>query len=142
HLTPPTPKVVILSRSDDEGHLTSALQADVHAFLLKDASDETLIDTIRRVHWGQRLLSLSLLERMMREFAELRRQQTQAETGLAPEERTILALLAGGASNSDIAASSHWSLTSVKRRLRDIYHKIDVSNRAEAAAEAVRRGLV
>ncbi len=138
----PAPKVIILSSYDDEGYLTRALEADVHAFLLKDASDEKLVDAIRSVHRGERLLSSALLERVMREFAQLRRQQAQTGTGLTPDEHRVLSLLASGASNAAIAAGSHWSSTSVKRRLQDIFRKMGVSNRAEAAAEAVRRGLV
>ncbi|HLQ32198.1 MAG TPA: LuxR C-terminal-related transcriptional regulator, partial [Chloroflexota bacterium] len=89
-----------------------------------------------------RLLSPSLLDRVLQQFAELRRTQVLAETGLSPEECRVLALLASGAGNSAIAAACHWSDTSVKRKLRDIFAKLQVRTRSQAAAEAVRRGLV
>ncbi len=135
-------KVIVLTSYDDDAYLVRALKANAHAFLLKSASDEMLVGAIRKVHQGERLLSPSLLDRVLQQFADLRRSQVLAETGLSAEECRVLALLAGGAGNSAIAAACHWSDTSVKRKLHEIFTKLQVRTRSEAAAEAVRRGLV
>jgi DNA-binding NarL/FixJ family response regulator len=58
------------------------------------------------------------------------------------DERRILRLLTEGASNVDIGKALFVSISSVKRKLRVIFDKLDVESRAEAAAEAVRRGVV
>lgn len=134
----PSPRVIILTSYDEDTYVVRALQADVHAYLLKHASDETLVNAIRSVYKGERLLSPTLLDRVIREFAELRR----AQTGLTGEDRQILAMLTEGASNAKIAAARNWSTTSVKRRVQEIFAKLQVSTRAQAAAEAVHRGLV
>jgi DNA-binding NarL/FixJ family response regulator len=134
----PRSKIIILTNYDDDSYVVRALQAEVHGYLLKHTSVDTLVDAIRTVHRGERLLSPPLLDRVIRDFSVLR----QTQTGLTTEDREVLMLLARGASNADIAASLHWSATSVKRRLQEIFVKLQVSSRAQAAAEAVRRGLV
>jgi DNA-binding NarL/FixJ family response regulator len=137
----PAPRVIILTSYDDDGYLVRALQAGAHAYLMKSASDETLVDAIRTVHRGERLLSPALLDRVLQQFAGLRHAQMLAEVGLTAEEGQLLTLLAEGASNADIADVCHWSTTSVKRRLQEIFAKMQVRTRAQAAAEGVRRGL-
>jgi DNA-binding NarL/FixJ family response regulator len=137
----PSPRVMIPTSYDDNSYLTPAFEAGVHAFLLKSASDETLGDAVRSGHRGERRLSPPLLDRVLRQFAELRRAQPLAQAGRAAEEYQLVSLPASGASNAVIAATCHWSPTSVKRRLQTGFAKLQVQTRAEAAAEAVRRGL-
>ncbi|MBI5290664.1 MAG: response regulator transcription factor [Chloroflexi bacterium] len=61
---------------------------------------------------------------------------------LLPEELQILEAIAGGASNKDVAERFFWSDTTVKRRVQEIMEKLGASSRAQAIAEAVRRGWI
>jgi DNA-binding NarL/FixJ family response regulator len=71
-------------------------------------------------------------------------EEPNAENGNAIEEdeRRILRLLAEGASNAKIAAELYLSEATIKRKLQEIFEKMAVHSRAQAAAEAVRRGLI
>ncbi len=137
----PGARVIILTSYDSDEYLIGALQAGASGYLLKSVSDESLVSAIRAVHRGDRLISPSLLDRMLRQFADLRHSQVQQASGLSDEDVRVLALIASGASNEEIGATLNWSTASVKRKLQHIFESLGVNSRAQAAAEAVRRGL-
>lgn len=137
----PAAKIVMLSSFDDDEYVTQALQAGVQGYVLKSASDETLASAVRAVARGERVLSPPVIERVVQQFTHLSREHALHQLGLTEEETHILRLLAGGASNPRIAAELYLSETTIKRKLQDIFEKLNVTTRAQAAAEAVRRGL-
>ncbi len=138
----PQAKILILSSFDDDEYVTQALQAGVHGYILKSASDETLAGAVRAAYRGERVLSPSVMSRVVEQFADLSRERTRRELGLTDEETRVLRLLAAGASNPKIAAELYLSETTIKRKVQDIFEKLGVATRAQAAAEAARRGLV
>ncbi len=138
----PGAKVLMLTSFDDQEYVVGALQAGAHGYILKSASDETLVGAVRAVYRGERALSPPVMERVVHQFAEYSRERASRASGLSDDERGILRLLAAGASNPKIAAELYLSETTVKRKLQDIFEKLAVTTRAQAAAEAVRRGLV
>jgi len=138
----PNAKVLMLTSFDEDEYVARALQSGAHGYLLKNASDEVLASAVRAVHRGERVLSPPVLERVVQQFTESRQERALREAGLTAEERRILQLLAAGASNPKIAAQLYISETTVKRKLQEVFEKLGVSTRAEAAAVAVRRGLV
>ena len=138
----PAARVIMLTNYDDDDYLIGALAAGAHGYLLKSVSDELLVWTIRAVHRGQRLISPELMDRVLGQFAEFRRLQLQRDLDLDDEEVRVLRLVAGGASNGAIGTELNWSQSSVKRKVQHIFYKLGVTTRAQAAAEAVRRGVV
>jgi len=138
----PDAKLLMLSSFDDDEYVAQALQAGVQGYVLKSASDETLASAVRAAYRGERVLSPPVMERLVQQFTDLSREHALHQLGLTEEETRILRLLAGGASNPRIAAELYLSETTVKRKLQDIFEKLGVTTRAQAAAEAVRRGLV
>jgi DNA-binding NarL/FixJ family response regulator len=138
----PESRIIILTSYDDEGYLLQAAQAGAHGFLLKSASAEILAEAIRAVHAGERRLSPSLLDKVLHQFESLAVQKMHQESGLSYDEIKILRLIADGATNREIAERLHFSEITVKRRVQDIFAKLDVDSRLQAAVEAVRRGLV
>jgi len=136
----PQAKVLMLSSFDDDEYVTGALRAGAHGYVLKKISDETLVSAIRAVHFGERVLSPPVMERVIRHYVD--EVHEAAAVGLTEDERRILRLLADGASNADIASGVYLSETTVKRKLQDIFEKLGVHSRAQAAAEAVRRKLI
>lgn len=140
--THPDVRILILTTFDDEGYLHEALEAGVHGYLLKSMSHESLPDSIRAVVRDERLLSPSLVSTVVRNYHDLAQEQAQREVGLTPEELEILAAIAGGASNKDIAQRLFWSVASVKRKVQDILEKMGAANRTQAIAEAIRRGWI
>ncbi len=142
HREYPHIRTIILTSYDDDEYLVGALQAEAQAYLLKSVSDETLVWTIRAVHRGERLISPELLDRMLRQFAQVRYQQIRQEVGLSDQDIQVLQRVAAGASNEEIARELGWSKASIKRKVQHIFDQLGVMTRAQAAAEAVRRGLV
>jgi len=138
----PQTHIIMLTSYDDDEYLTGALEAGAQAYLLKSVSDETLVWTIRAVYRGERLISPELLDRVLRQFAQVRHQQIQQEVGLSDQDIQVLQRLAAGASNEEIARELGWSKASIKRKVQHIFDQLGVMTRAQAAAEAVRRGLV
>ncbi|HEX9899344.1 MAG TPA: response regulator transcription factor [Candidatus Methylomirabilis sp.] len=134
--------VIILTSYDDETYLREAVQAGVHGYLLKSASAEVLADAIRVVHAGERRISPPLINKVMQQLEELSRAQVQAASGLSDQELQLLKLIAEGASTPDMVRALYLSDRTVKRKIRDILAKLGATSRAQAVAEAYRRGLL
>ncbi|HLF01478.1 MAG TPA: response regulator transcription factor [Anaerolineales bacterium] len=138
----PNAKILMLSSFDDEAYIDQAIEAGVHGYILKSASDETLVSAVRAAHRGERVLSPRVIDRLVEQVADYSRDRARREIGLSDDESRILKMLAAGASNPKIAAELYLSEATVKRKLQDIFEKLGVATRVQAAAEAVRRGLV
>ncbi len=138
----PQLKVIILTTYEDDEYLFGALAAGADGYLLKSASPEVLASAIRQVASGERLLSPTLVGKLMAEFGVLAKSKAQAESGLGDQELEVLRLIAAGATNREIAERLFWSEVTVKRKVQDILEKMGVANRPQAVAEAGRRGLL
>ncbi len=142
HRERPQIRIIMLTSYDDDEYLIGALEAEAQAYLLKSVSDEALVRTIRAVHRGERLISPELLDRVLQQFAQMRYRQIQQEIGLSDQDLQVLRRLVAGASNEEIGRELGWSTASIKRKIQHIFDQLGVSTRTQAAAEAVRRGLV
>lgn len=138
----PQIKIILLTTYDDQIYLEQGLEAGVHGYLLKSVSHETLPDSIRAVMRGEKLLSPSLVSKVMTNYQKLAQEQAKRDAGLTADDLKILTLIANGANNKSIAEDLFWSEATVKRRVQEILEKLEVSNRAQATAEAVRRGWI
>ncbi len=138
----PNVKIVILTTYDDESLLRAAMEAGVHGYLLKSFSHETLPDSIRAVMKGEKLLSPNLVSNVVDQYQKLAQTQAHKDAGLTPDELQVLAAIADGASNKDLAEKFFWSEATVKRRVQEIVEKMGVSNRTQAIAEALRKGWI
>lgn len=138
----PQTKVLMLTSFDDDEYVMGALREGAQGFVLKSVSDEMLVHAIRGVSRGERVLSPQVTERVVQALLS---EESEFEPGVVTfddDERRILHMLTEGASNVEIGEALYISISSVKRKLRTIFDKLDVESRAEAAAEAVRRGVV
>jgi DNA-binding NarL/FixJ family response regulator len=133
----------MLTSFEDEEYVLAALRGGAQGFVLKSVSDEMLVQAIRSVCRGEHALSPQITRHMVRWVtAKPPELITEKPTSFVEEEQHILRLLIEGASNTDIAGELYVSHTTLKRKLRKIFAKMNVQTRAQAAAEAVRRGLV
>ncbi len=140
--TAPEVKIIILTAYDNEEYILGAFRAGVYAYLLKNSSDETVVETIRLVHQGQRLLSPSLMDQVLRQLHILAQAHATREHELSQEQVHVLAQIASGATNEDIARDTHWSERTVKRKIEEIEAKLGARNRTQAVAIAIREGLI
>ena len=137
-----TTKVLVLTSFDDEEHVLVALRGGASGFILKNASDEMLCEAIRIVHQGGRVLSSQVTELMVQQLSgEPERGVLEMDT-LTEQDLRFLHLLVEGASNEQMATELYMSVASVKRKLRQIFTKLGVQNRAQAAAAIVQRHLI
>ena len=139
----PDTKVLMLTSFDDDEHVLGALRDGARGFVLKNVSDEMLVNAIRSVSRGDTVLSPQITERVVQYALADGGGASVVQTGeFNQDERQILHMLTEGASNVEIGEALFISISSVKRKLRTIFDKLKVESRAEAAAEAVRRGVV
>jgi DNA-binding NarL/FixJ family response regulator len=135
-------KVLILTSFDDEEHVLVALRGGANGFILKNVSDEMLCGAIRTIYQGGRVLSPQIAERMVQQLTTEPESPSIDEHDLSFQELQLLRLLVEGASNDQMAAELFMSVASVKRKLRNIFTKLKVQNRAQAAAVIVQRQLI
>jgi DNA-binding NarL/FixJ family response regulator len=137
----PEVKLIMLTMYRQDQHVIDAIKAGVRAYLLKDADAEELIEVIGRVQRGESALDPSITARV---FEEIRRGGGAQEAGeqLTPREREIVRLLADGCDNRTIAARLHLSEKTVGNRMSEIFQKLGVTNRTQAAMVAIQRGLI
>lgn len=139
----PDTKVLMLTSFDDDEYVLGALRDGAQGFVLKNVSDEMLVNAIRSVSRGDTVLSPQITERVVQYALADEGGANIAQSGeFDQDERQILRLLTEGASNVEIGEALFISISSVKRKLRAVFDKLNVESRAEAAAEAVRRGVV
>lgn len=138
----PNIKVIILTTYEDDEVLFGALRAGADGYLLKSASPEVLASSIRSVANGERLMSPTLVDKMMRQFQDLATEKVRLDSGLTDQELQVLRSIATGATNKEIADKLFWSEVTVKRKTQDIFEKLGVANRAQAVGEATKRGLL
>ncbi len=126
-------RVLIFSTFARDDEIQAALDAGALGYLQKSATRDELLDALRTVAQGRRYL-----------FPELARRLNALRLGpaITAREREILAMIAGGRANKEIAAALAISEDTVKRHVSHILEKLDVNDRAQATAEAIRRGIV
>lgn len=137
----PDVKIIMLTMYRQDQHLFDAIRAGARGYLLKDADAEELIDVLGRVHRGEAALDPALTARV---FDALRRGQahTPGDEPLTDREREIVQLLASGFDNRTIATRLHLAEKTVGNRLSEIFQKLGVTNRTQAALVAIQRGIV
>lgn len=134
--------IVILTNYREAHYLRDAFEAGAHAYLLKSSSVDDLLAAIHGAHEGKHGISSELTDQVLQQLGQLARSQAELRFGLVPAEVAILRLMAQGSTNRSIAEQLYLSEASVKRRIADIYRKMNASDRAHAMALAARYGLV
>jgi DNA-binding NarL/FixJ family response regulator len=141
----PRPRVLVLTTFDLDEYVFGALRAGAAGFLLKDAPREHLLEAIRVVHRGDALLSPSITRRLVEEFAARADPLEPPETVLAqltPREREVLALVARGYSNSEIAQRLVVTEATVKSHVGSVLSKFGLRDRVQAVVFAYEHGIV
>lgn len=129
--------VVITTIFDDDEYLFSALRLGAQGYLLKDEPEENLVQALQGITRGQPPLSAAVAQRILSSF-----QPPPSSGHLSPREEEVLLLLAKGYSNREAASVLQLTTNTVAGYIKDIYRKLQINSRAEAATEAIRRGLL
>jgi DNA-binding NarL/FixJ family response regulator len=138
-------RVLILTTFDLDEYVLSALRAGASGFLLKDVPPEDLVEAIRIVAAGDALLAPSVTRRLIGEFSRLggpRGPRRGRVEDLTERETEVLALVAQGLSNAEIAAHLVVAEQTVKTHVSRVLTKLGLRDRAQAVVFAYESGLV
>lgn len=162
----PATRVVVLTTYDDDDLVFEAIRAGAHAYLLKDAAEAEVLDTIQCVHRGESRLSPAIARKVMEQFRSLATRTSEtsdmpsgqssplteepvklhtwlasggSKEALNVKETRILDLLAAGKSNKEIAVAVFLAEGTVKNYVSRIMEKLHASSRIELVMRAVSR---
>jgi DNA-binding NarL/FixJ family response regulator len=138
-------RVLVLAADDTSDFLFAALRAGASGFLLKNSQPVDLVEAVRVVAGGAALLSPGATERLIAEFASQPQPHLPSDEQLdelTPREREVMALVATGLSNDEIAERFVISRATVKTHVSRALGKLDVRDRAQLVAVAYQAGLV
>jgi DNA-binding NarL/FixJ family response regulator len=139
----PSARIVLFAGSNDEKLLFGAIRIGVHGYLRKTLPIDGLREALRAVQCGERVLSESqAVTQVMVEFQRLVKEQNRLDRGLSTTEIELVRLASKGYTNKEIGKEHFWSEVQVKRKMQEIYRKLQVADRAQAVAEAIRQGLI
>jgi len=141
--------VIVVTIYDNDAYVVDAIRAGAGGYLLKDASKDLLLHTIRAVNSGGMLIKTSLLRKAMLDLADTSGGQSsrkyvrsKARNGLTAREHAVLHLVIQGQTNKEIGGTLCISEDTAKKHVQSILSKLDVSDRTQAAVKAVRAGIV
>jgi DNA-binding NarL/FixJ family response regulator len=140
---------VVLTTYADDDSLFPALRAGARGYLTKDAGGDEIARVIADVTAGRAGLSAAVQSRVLDALAgtgtpaaqEGRTGRRELPDGLTAREAEVLALVAGGLSNSEIAARLQVSMATVKTHINNLFAKTGVRDRAQAVGYAFRHGI-
>jgi len=144
----PHVQVVVLTTYSDDESVLSALRAGARGFLTKDATAQEIARAVNAVHRGDPGLDVTAQEKLLRALdtggrpaARRERAAPALPDGLSPREAEVLALIAAGSTNAEIAEELCVTEATVKTHINNIFSKAHLRDRAAAVLYAHRHGL-
>ncbi len=141
----PDAKVIILTMYRQDTYVFEAIKVGARGYLLKDADANDLINAIHRVAQDEALLNVDMAVSILEEFKKVKEELPEHPdhklSELTERESAILRLLAQGASNQEIAEALDVSEKTIRNRLSEIFSKLRLNNRTQAALYALREGI-
>ncbi|WP_173918305.1 response regulator transcription factor [Halobacillus sp. Marseille-Q1614] len=139
----PDTQVLILTMHDDEEYLFRAIQLGASGCILKNAPHQELVQAIRQVAGGAAYLFPSATKRLMEEYAEkMKSEGADSYSLLSDREREVLALVAKGYANKEIAENLIISVKTVEAHKAHIMEKLSLKTRPELVQYAWKKGLL
>jgi DNA-binding NarL/FixJ family response regulator len=144
HSVAPDTAVLVLSMLSDETAVSSALSAGARGYLVKDCTTSEIVDAVRHVAQGGRVLAPSLVPAATPDVVRVPAApvSSSARPLISKREEEVLRLMATGVSIPEAARRLYISVKTVKNHLSSIYQKLDSHDRAQAVLKAVRMGLI
>ena len=143
----PETKFIMLTMSEDESDLFEALKAGATGYLLKEIAVTDIARAVRAIAEGRTFINPSMATKLIGEFAELAKQESNPKARpsipeLTPRETEVLRLMARSLNNRTIGQRLFITENTVKNHVRNILEKLQVHSRTEAAIYAVRAGYL
>ena len=138
--------VIALTMYDEQQYIFDLVRAGATGYLLKDSDSAQIVAAIRAISRGESLIHPSVASKILAEFSLLSqgkgKRRTMLEHDLTDREITVLRLVADGKTNKEIANVLDLSEKTVKNHVRNIFHKLHVYDRTQAAILAIRKGII
>ncbi|MCC7201751.1 MAG: response regulator transcription factor [Nitrospirae bacterium] len=145
----PQTGIVVLSMYAEEEYIFDLIRAGATGYLLKDSDSSQIANAIRAVSRGESMIHPVVVSKILSEFTQLSYSHSMKEEkggkrkyDLSDREITVLKLVAEGKTNKEIAKDLRISEKTVKNHTRSIFHKLNVSDRTQAAIQAIKEGLI
>ena len=129
----PESRIIVLTTYAGDVQVLRALKAGARGYLLKNSLHKELLETIRSVHAGKRVLSTEVSYQLA---------EHATDDALTPAEVRVLRLIAEGNANKEIAAQLSISEETVKGQVRNILSKLGANDRTHAAMIGLKRGII
>ena len=138
--------IIALTMYDEQQYIFDLVRAGATGYLLKDTDSAQIVAAIRAVYRGESLIHPSVASKILAEFSLLAQKKGKkpswVEHDLSEREITVLKLVTEGKTNKEIANALDLSEKTVKNHVRNIFHKLQVYDRTQAAILAIRKGLI
>ncbi len=140
----PATSVLVLTAHDEYEHVAALLGAGANGYLLKTVSSDTLVQAVRSVHSGEMVLQPAVCHQLLNRAIGRRSPSSRqrASDRLTSRELEVLRLVAMGMRNEGIASQLGIGVRTVKGHMVDIFAKMSVRSRTEAAFQALKRGYI
>jgi len=133
NLRPDPPRILVLTSFDAEEYIYQSVGAGAQGYILKDASQDRLLEAIHLVHAKKRYFPADIAARLI---------ERMARSNLTPREHQVLQLVAKGLTNKEIGRALGISDNTARNHVNSIIEKLEVSDRTEAATIAISQGLI
>jgi len=135
--------ILVLTVYDDDEYVFKLLKAGASGYLLKKVAGAELASAIRAVSSGEFLLSSAVAEKVVAGYLQEPKQNgLELPDGLTKREVEVLRLIADGGTNKEIAEKLFISIKTVESHRTNIFRKLDIHDRIQAATYAIRKGLI
>lgn len=136
-------RIIVLTIHEDREYLFKTLQMGAEGYVLKDADPSVLVEAIRSVNRGQSYIQANMTKELVREFnrVTLHDKGKSEENSLTSRELEVLELIAEGMINKEIAKRLYISEKTVKNHVSNIFRKLNVSDRTQAAIYAFKHNM-
>ena len=138
--------IIALTMYEEQQYIFDLVRAGATGYLLKDSDSAQIVKAIQSIYRGESLIHPSVASKILAEFSLLAQKKGKkaswVEHDLTEREITVLRLVADGKTNKEIANALDLSEKTVKNHVRNIFHKLQVYDRTQAAILAIRKGLI
>lgn len=138
--------IVALTMYEEQQYIFDLVRAGATGYLLKDTDSAQIVSAIKAIYRGESLIHPSVASKILAEFSLLSqgkgKKRPWADHDLTEREITVLRLVADGKTNKEIANNLDLSEKTVKNHVRNIFHKLQVYDRTQAAILAIRKGII
>ena len=137
----PSARVIVFTAFDSDDRILAAVQAGAQGYILKGAPRDQLFEAVRVVHAGGSLLQPVVTSKLLKQVSQRSGPPVALQT-MTRRESDVLGLLGEGLQNKEIAERLGIAERTVKFHVGSILRKLEVGNRTEAVATALRKGLI